>query len=245
MAKQKGTIRIKGTIGGLTYYTRNGVDLVRQAGGGFNGEAIKTKPSMERVRENNSEFGRVAKVKSLFRRNLMGYLSTVSDLSYHARMVSVLQKIKVLDTVSARGKRDVVLGLQTPIGRKMWSELLITNKLVNDLLPGIYEVDAETLALQVSSLDFSQVLFPKGATFLELCYSVLVMDFEEMVCKASHATPLFLEKGATETQVVLPLSSAVEASGMLFPVVAVRFYQEVGGEKYMFKEGVWQGVEFL
>lgn len=93
MAKQKGNIRIKGTIGGLTYYKRNGVDLVRQAGGGFNGEAIKTKASMERVRENNSEFGRVSKVKGLFRRSLMGYLSTVSDLSYHARMVSVLQKI--------------------------------------------------------------------------------------------------------------------------------------------------------
>uniref|UniRef100_UPI00404A21B5 hypothetical protein n=1 Tax=Gelidibacter sp. TaxID=2018083 RepID=UPI00404A21B5 len=57
MAKQKGVFPMVGTIGGVNFYYLNGKPVARAAGGGFNEKAIKTKKSMQRVRENGSEFG--------------------------------------------------------------------------------------------------------------------------------------------------------------------------------------------
>ncbi len=54
MAKVKSLIELKGTLSGLNFYTRQGVAVVRAAGGGFNGDAIRTKPSMLHVRENGN-----------------------------------------------------------------------------------------------------------------------------------------------------------------------------------------------
>lgn len=42
MAKVKNIVGLQGTIGGVNFYLRKGVPLARAAGGGFNGDAIKT-----------------------------------------------------------------------------------------------------------------------------------------------------------------------------------------------------------
>ncbi|MGZ0015660.1 hypothetical protein [Yeosuana sp. AK3] len=46
MAKQKGIIKIKGTLNGLCYYKLNGVDMVRKA----------TEPSKERIQNDLGNF---------------------------------------------------------------------------------------------------------------------------------------------------------------------------------------------
>ena len=52
MATQKGIISLTGTLGDINFYFRKGKAVARKAGGGFNGKAIKTKPSMVWIREN-------------------------------------------------------------------------------------------------------------------------------------------------------------------------------------------------
>ena len=66
MATQKGIVSLVGTVGGVNFYFRKGKAVARKAGGGFSGKAIKTKASMMRVRENNSEFGHCSSVKKSF-----------------------------------------------------------------------------------------------------------------------------------------------------------------------------------
>ena len=70
MAQQKGIIPLVGTLGGINFYYLNGKAVARTAGGGFNGKAIKTKASMQRVRENVSEFGHCSEVNKAFRQAL-------------------------------------------------------------------------------------------------------------------------------------------------------------------------------
>ncbi|WP_291118735.1 hypothetical protein [Flavobacterium sp. UBA6135] len=245
MARQTGIIKLKGTIDGLNFYQTKFGSLVRKAGGGYNSKAIKTKPSMIRVRENASEFGRVSRVKLLFRMGLEPFLRSCKDPTRHGRMIRVLQEIKTLDAVSERGKRDVALGLATPMGKKLWREFDLTERSPEDLLPGTYQVAAGSTGLTVSDLDLSRLVFPKGATLVELRYGVLDVDFTALTFQLHMAAPLFLDKDFADSSVTVALDGSIVMTGTLFPVVGVRFYQVVGGEKYLFKEAIWQGVRFM
>ncbi|MBO9154430.1 hypothetical protein ACFOTA_19610 [Chitinophaga sp. GCM10012297] len=57
MARQTGLIKLKGSIGNVTFYTTVAGDLARQKGG-VDAERIATDPAFQRTRENGSEFGR-------------------------------------------------------------------------------------------------------------------------------------------------------------------------------------------
>lgn len=73
VAKQTGIIPLVGALNGINFYYLNGKAIARKAGGGFNGKAIKTKVSMQRVRENASEFGLCSDVNKAFRTALMPF----------------------------------------------------------------------------------------------------------------------------------------------------------------------------
>jgi len=79
VAKVKSIIALNGTLGGINFYKRKGVPVARQAGGGFNGEAIKTKASMVHVRENGSEFKGCMQTVQFFKMGLQLFLSTFKD----------------------------------------------------------------------------------------------------------------------------------------------------------------------
>lgn len=245
MARQIGIIKLNGTIGELNFYESKFGPLVRKAGGGFNSKAIKTKPSMIRVRENASEFGRVSKVKQLIRIALHPFLNTCKDTTRHGRMMRVLQEIKSLDTFSERGKRDVALGLMTPMGMKLWKDFDLTERSPFALLPCTYQLEEETYALTLSGLEIKTVIFPKGASLVEVTYGVLEFDFTAMSFSIHTSADVFLSKDSIDTALRMPLLSSNFGGGMLFPVLGIRFYQVVGGANYLFKEAIWQGVKFL
>lgn len=245
MARQIGIIKLNGTIGDLSFYDSKFGPLVRKAGGGFNSKAIKTKPSMIRVRENATEFGRVSKVKQLFRIALHPFLNTCKDTTRHGRMMRVLQEIKTLDTFSERGKRDVALGLMNPMGMKLWKDFDLTERSPFALLPCSFYVEEETYSLSLTGLEMKKVVFPKEASLVEITYGVLEFDFTAMTFLIHTSTDVFLSKDSIDTVLKMPLLSSNFGGGILFPVVGVRFYQVVGGANYLFKDAIWQGVKFL
>ena len=55
MAKQKGILKLDGTIGGITFYKSQDGYLAREKGG-VDGNRIATDPNFQRTRENGSEF---------------------------------------------------------------------------------------------------------------------------------------------------------------------------------------------
>ena len=75
MARQKGLIKLVGTIDGINFYVRKGTPVARKAGGGFTSERVKHSPALVRTRENSREFGHVSKFKKLFRMGLFPFLN--------------------------------------------------------------------------------------------------------------------------------------------------------------------------
>jgi len=60
MARQKGIIKLKGTIGDITFYKTQDGHLAREKGG-IDANRIKNDPAFQRTLENGSEFGRAGK----------------------------------------------------------------------------------------------------------------------------------------------------------------------------------------
>ena len=78
MAKQTGIIKLKGTIGGISFYKTSDGHLAREKGGP-DANRIANDPAFQRTRENGSEFGRAGKGGKLLRIALRNMMQNASD----------------------------------------------------------------------------------------------------------------------------------------------------------------------
>jgi len=237
MAKQKGILSLVGTIGEINFYYRNGKAVARKAGGGFNGEAIKTKASMVRVRENNSEFGNCSRVKKNFRIALYPFLRNYHESTLHGRMMQLFQQLKDCDTSSERGKREVGNGILTTAGKELFRSFQFTPKcLVTKVVPMKATYDTQTCVYHVADFDNKQVRYPKNATHVEMQFGVLGVDFEKAIYTMFMATPLFISKQDTLTHFSLVPANLPDTGLERFAFIGITFYQEVNGVTYVLKE---------
>ena len=241
MAKQKGMIPLVGTLGGINFYYLNGKPVARVAGGGFNGKAIKTKASMRRVRENGSEFGHCSRVNKAFRLALRPFYKGHTFTHFHSRLMGLFTALKDLDAVHERGKRMVYEGAATAAGASLLKGYDYTPACdVRAVLPFGLTVDSGTMGLTLSEIDIKQVKFITGATHVELIYGVLDFDFETLAYDLHLAPVVVLDKGYAGGSIDMLPDTLPSGIGSLFPVLGVRFYQEVDGVLYLLnaKNGV-------
>lgn len=246
MAKQEGIVQIVGTLGGINFYKRKGVAIARKAGGGFTREAIKNKPSMQRVRENSNEFGRCSKVKKEFRLGLLPFLIAVKDGDLHGRMMRLFQQIKVLDTVNARGNRTVAQGMTTAMGRKLLKDFDFTPQCsLLQMLPGNAQFDWDTFRYVVTDFTIQDIVFPKGTTHVGLQMGLLCFDFDTLESTLYQSDDFIMNKNFTENTFTLELNELPTAAGVKIAVLGLQFYQEVEGELYPFNTQQAIGVSIL
>ena len=235
MAKVKSLFELTGTLSGLNFYTRKGVAVVRTAGGGFNGKAIRTQPSMVRVRENGNEFKGCMQTVRFFKQSLNPFLCTFKDGTLHQRLVSLFTKIKDLDAVAIRGERSVHGGMQTAAGRELLETYLLTSRIrVDGLLHQRVVFDWAT-GFSVPDFDGGLVSFPGGASHLALRVGWLTFDFSSY--DFSFGSSEVLAVSATDKgTLVIPAPILDHANGVHIGVVLVRFVQEINGVFYPLKK---------
>lgn len=108
MAILKDGIQFTGSIGNISAYTIKGSDkIILRAKGGATKEQIATGPNFERTRENNSEFSICGKASGQIRR-MMFSVNHLADYNFTSALSSLLMKMKVRDSVSARGQRGLL-----------------------------------------------------------------------------------------------------------------------------------------
>jgi hypothetical protein len=234
MAKIKSIIKLKGTIGGINFYQLKGETIGRKAGGGFNGDAIKTKDSMVRVRENGSEFKGCMQSVSFFKMGLQSFLCRFKDGTLHQRLVSLFTKLKDLDLVSARGFRTVFGGLQTTAGQDMLKSYLLTS---GSRLDGILRQKAFfdwSNGFSIPDFEGQRVSFSGGATHLALQVGYLTLDFENQTSTFGSSDTVYLSPTEVGT-VTLPAPALAVADGVKVGVVFAQFVQEMNGAFYPLK----------
>ena len=234
MAKQKGILPLVGTIGGINFYYLNGKPVARAAGGGFNGKAIKTKASMQRVRENGSEFGHCSKVNKAFRMALQPFYTQHSFTFFHSRLMTLFTKLKSLDTVNARGERRVAQGVATAQGQQLLKAFNYTPNLVlEQVLPFNFVMDWETSTFTFPTFNAEQVSYVSGATHVGLQFGILDFNFETLQYTMHMAKPLVLTKAFLDTSVALTPVSLPDGIGLKIAILGLRYYQQVDGLLYV------------
>ncbi len=236
MAKQKGIFPLVGTVGGINFYYLKGKPVARMAGGGFNGKAIKTKASMQRVRENGSEFGHCSRVNKAFRIALREFYKGYRFTNFHSKLMGLFTKLKDLDSTGVRGERKVAQGIETLEGKALLKQFDYTPDCdVLHRLPFDFSIDNTTYGLTFTGFDIDKVSFATGATHIELTYGVLDFDFESLQYRLDLAAPLLLDRAYAENSVVLSPAVGTPIVGTQLCVLGVRYYQKVNGVMYLLK----------
>ncbi|RZL40491.1 MAG: hypothetical protein EOP00_26575 [Pedobacter sp.] len=244
MAEQKGIIQIVGTIEGLNFYLRNGKPVVRRSGGGFTGKAIKTKPSMLKVRLNGKEFGAVSRAKKLIGLSVLGALEGYKNTTLHGRLMSMLQQVKVHDLISDPGDRTVEKGFYTCEGRKLMTEFIFEpEQAVLPLFASMPVVSDVGKKCECDAIVADITSFKSYVSTVGFEYFVVDYDFEKQDYCTHFAEKLLVKKGD-----VLPERVTFEIDNlptyfvtrMVF--LAVLYYDDKNGKLALISE---QGMASL
>jgi hypothetical protein len=246
MARQKGIIKLKGTIGDITFYKTQDGHLAREKGG-IDASRIATDPAFQRTRENGSEFGRAGKAGKILRTALRPLLLNSADSRMVSRLTQSMVKVIQADTTSERGLRNVIdgeaellFGFEFNIRGKLGTSLFAPFTATIDRVAGTLDADL------ASFIPSNMIAAPSGTTHFKMVSGGAEVDFEaETFVVATSETAIF--PWDTTATAAINLSNAVTANTTkpLFLALGIEFYQEVNGQMYPLKNGAYNPLSIV
>ena len=246
MARQKGIIKLKGTIGDITFYKTQDGHLAREKGG-VDGDRIKNDPNFQRTRENGAEFGRAGKAGKILRTAFRSLSLNSADSRVASRLTQLMMKVVKADAVSDRGLRNVLDGeteLLSGFEFNAYGKLGTT--LFAPYTPSIDRV-AGTIDLEIPVFSpITMLAAPAGTTHFKIVSAGAEVDFEAETYVIGTSATDILPWTVADTEVISQSNAVTPASTKpLFLVVGVEFYQEVNGAMYPLKNGSYNPLAIV
>ena len=246
MARQKGIIKLKGTIGDITFYKTQDGHLAREKGG-VDASRIKNDPAFQRTRENGSEFGRAGKAGKVLRLALRALLINSADSKMVSRLTQQMVKVIQADMVSERGLRNVIDGeAELLIG----FEFNIRGKLGTSLFaPYVGTIDRAAGEITVDLAPFvpaNMIAAPGGTTHFKITSAGAEVDFEAETFVETHSETAILPWNSAPTVAITHTNVVTAASTKpLFLALGIEFFQEVNGQMYPLKNGAFNPLSVV
>ena len=247
MAKQTGIIKLKGTLGGITFYkTSLDGDLAREKGG-VSGDRIATEANFQRTRENGEEFGRAGKAGKILRNSIRAMLQNASDSRMVGRLTQKMVEVIQEDITNTRGQRNVIDGeAELLVG----FEFNIRGKLGTSLFaPFVGAIDRVTGNITVDLASFipsNMIAAPTGTSHFKIISAGAEIDFEGETFVEAHSETAILPWDATPTALISQINVVTPASTKpLFLALGIEFYQEVNGQMYSLKNGAFNPLALV
>ncbi len=246
MARQTGIIKLKGTVGGISFYKTSDGHLAREKGG-VDGNRIKNDPAFQRTRENGSEFGRAGKGGKVLRDAIRLLLQNVTDKRVAANLQKRLVQVVKSDAVNERGLRTIQDGnmvllqdfdfnSKAKLGRTLYASF--QNSLDRVSGEGTVDIDPFQPATMIAA--------PGGTTHFKVVTGLAELDFvnETSVFDSDESNILPWDNATTS---LINLSASVTAASTLplIQVIGVEFYQEVNGTMYPLKNGAYNALSIV
>ena len=246
MAKQKGIIKLRGTVGDITFYKTKDGHLAREKGG-VDGNRIANDPAYKRTRENGSEFGRAGKSGKVLRAAFRGILLKSADPRMTSRLTQQMVKVLQADATSVRGERNVIDGEAELLqGFEFNNRAALGGILFAPIVSTIDRVAGEITVEIASFIPSNMVMAPGGATHYKIVSAGAEIDFtnETLVVDTSETVPL---PWNIASSVALSQTNTVPANSPhpLFLVIGIEFYQQVNGEMYPLNNGAFNGFSIV
>ncbi|WP_194768110.1 hypothetical protein [Tamlana sp. I1] len=243
MAKQTGIIKLKGTIGDISFYKSADGHLAR-AKGGVDASRIATDPAFQRTRENGSEFGRAGKGGKVIRNAIRILLQNAKDKQVVSRLTKNLLAVVKTDPTNPRGARTiqdgnmaVLEGFNFNTNAKLGATLFAPFVTAFDRVSGTATTDLAPFAPTI------RIAAPNGTTHFKVVSGAAELDFvNETSTFESDETAILPYDGADTA--AINLSADVSANSVLpvLQVVGIEFFQEVNGQMYPLKNGSYNAL---
>lgn len=256
MGRQVGLIKVKGNIGGVSFYKSNGEDLARVANGPSK-DKIQNDDNFIRTRENNSEFGGSATIAKSLRLALATSVQTMADNRFTSRLTALFKDICSRST-GTRGQRPITVSAN----RTLLENLEFNNKLSFPSVfnaPFTFTNNAGRTQGTITIAAFAPQTFihaPAGATHFRLISAIgVVSDFTFNVTtkKFEAADPTLSTLNGIAYGAVTALNSAapvnfslvanlsgtptMTATSNVLQCLGIEFYQRVGTVDYLLAQG--------
>ncbi len=245
MAKQRGILKIDGTIGGMTFY-KSALDgyLVREKGG-VSGERIANDPNFERTRENGAEFGTAASAGKLLRDTLRNLLKNDSRLT--SRLTKTMTDIKGYDTSSPRGERSVGVGIADDNALALLKGFdFNSSAALRSVLFAPFTVTTATGEINVPAYNqMNDIAFPNGATHVNFRTAFAKIDFVNGTSAITYSGVSNFSIENSDTDFSLTPSAVPAGSGTQFYLLLIEFFQEVNGTQYSLRNGAFNVLNIV
>jgi hypothetical protein len=243
MAKQTGIIKLKGTIGGISFYKTTDGHLAREKGG-VDANRIANDPAFQRTRENGSEFGRAGKGGKVLRNAIRVLLQNAKDKRVVSRLTKDLVAIVKTDTTNERGLRtlqdgnlSLLEGFEFNLNGKLGATLFAAFTKAFDRVTGdaTLNIAAFSPAIRVAA--------PTGTTHFKVVMGAAELDFVNETSTFENDETAILPYSAADTApIALTASITANSTLQVVQVVGVEFYQEVNGQMYALKNGAYNAL---
>ncbi len=243
MARQTGIIKLKGTIGGISFYKTTDGHLAREKGG-VDANRIANDPAFQRTRENGSEFGRAGKGGKLLRNAIRILLQNAKDKRVVSRLTKTLVAVTKTDTTNERGLRTLQDGdlkllenFEFNLNGKLGTTLFAAFTKAFDRVTGqaTLNIDAFSPTLRINA--------PTGTTHFKVVMGAAELDFENETSTFDNDETAILPYSATDTAAIALTGSLTTNSTLpVIQVLGIEFFQEVNGQMYELKNGAYNAL---
>jgi hypothetical protein len=246
MARQKGILKLEGTIGDLTFYRSQGRFLAREKGG-VDASRIQNDPAFERTRENGSEFGRAGSSGKLLRNSLRELLLKASDSRMVSRLTKEMMRALKMDSTNIRGARNVIDGDLSILSGFDFNQSAKLN--TTAYFPYTITVDRPNGDVEINIPAFvpaNGIAAPAGSTHARLIAGTTAVDFAGNVFEASNTLSANLLIGPqTEAPITLATAVSPASTWAIFVAFGIEFFQEVNGNMYPLKNGAFNALSLV
>ena len=252
MAIQDSFIKIKGSLGGLTFYEKDGKSLIKTSSG-VSKERIMTDPKYKRTRENMVEFGASAKIGKSFRAGFVSIRKIVGDNSLTGRVTGLMKQVNKAG-IGVRGERtfEIFANKNLIEGFEFKKDLKLSSIFYAPFSLPIVDANRSVVDLLVPDFNASNLITaPEGATHFKLMLSASVLsdleydvpekaykfvnteENEKSAIVFSNEIPIKGMVGSdVNLQADLGFTSPLPASAGVVIGFGILFYQEMNGEFY-------------
>lgn len=246
MARLKGPLKIKGTLGDITF-SKTVDGYIAKEKTSLDGKRVASDPAFQRTRENNAEFGRAGKAGKVLRNAIRTLLQNAKDKRVTSRLTTDMLRVIKADITNTRGMRNVIdgeaellQGFDFNINAKLGTTIYAPYTTVIDRVAG-------TLSVAVPAfIPAERIAAPAGTTHFNIVSMGAEVDFENETFVTDSKESGILPWDATATA-VLNMANAVTANSThpLFLLLGIQFFQQVNGVNYPLKNGAFNALSLV
>ena len=246
MAKQKGIIKLKGTLGDISFYKTQDGYLAREKGG-IEADRIANDPAFARTRENGAEFGRAGKAGRMLRTAIRGLLQNIADNRMVGRLTQEMVKVIQADITNPRGLRNVIDGeaelledFEFNRNGGLRTTLYAPFTAVIDRVAGTLTVDIPVF------VPLNMIAAPNGSTHFKIISAGAEIDFENETFVVDTQQTVEMPWTIAPTAIISLVNTVTAASTHpLFLALGIEFYQEVNGNMYPLRNGAYNALALV